>query len=163
MPNCTDWRQPGCYRSRRTCSCAPSYYGTWLAELGVPVAERPEGQALILEALERTLADPRGRWLLSGDHSQAHSEWRLTGMHEGRIVNVIVDRMLLDAQGQRWVVDYKTTRHEGGDIDRFIASELERYRGQMRRYAALAAGLRQRAGARGAVLRAAGVSAELDG
>jgi len=118
-----------------------SYYGTWLAELGVSLPEQPQSQALILEALERTLADPRGRWLLSSSHAQAHSEWRLTGVHQGRIVNVVFDRVLLDEHGQRWVVDYKTSRHEGGAIETFIDSELERYRGQMRRYAALAAGL----------------------
>ncbi|HEY2417057.1 MAG TPA: UvrD-helicase domain-containing protein [Steroidobacteraceae bacterium] len=118
-----------------------SYYGTWLGELGVPVSEQSQGQALILEALERTLADPRGRWLLASTHAQAHSEWRLSGVHQGRIVNVVFDRMLIDEQGQRWVVDYKTSRHEGAAVDTFIDSELERYRGQMRRYADLAAGL----------------------
>ena len=55
-------------------------------------------EALIVEALERTLADPRGRWLLSAQHQAADSEWRLTGLHEGRIVNVVFDRMLVDEQ-----------------------------------------------------------------
>ncbi len=117
------------------------YYGAWLTELGVPMSEHAVGQALILEALERTLIDPRGRWLLSGDHAQVHSEWRLTGLHAGRIVNVIFDRMLVDEYGRRWVVDYKTSRHEGGALEAFIASELERYRPQLQRYAALASGL----------------------
>jgi hypothetical protein len=140
-----------------------SYYGTWLTELGVPVSEQLQGQALILEALERTLADPRGRWLLSGSHAQARSEWRLTGMHEGRIVNVVFDRMLLDEHGQRWVVDYKTSRHEGGAIEGFIASELERYRGQMRRYAALAAGLGSEPVRAALYFPLLGVFRELDG
>jgi len=117
------------------------YYGAWLAELGVPQAEQPAAQALILEALERTLADSRGRWLLASDHPQAHSEWRLTGLHEGRIVNVIFDRMLVDQDHQRWVVDYKTGRHEGGAVESFIDSEAQRYAPQLRRYAALAAEL----------------------
>jgi hypothetical protein len=140
-----------------------SYYGTWLAELGVPVSEQLHGQALILEALERTLADPRGRWLLSGSHAQAHSEWRLTGVHEGRIVNVVFDRMLVDEHGQRWIVDYKTSRHEGGAIEGFIASELERYRGQMRRYAALAAGLGSEPVRAALYFPLLGVFRELDG
>ena len=118
-------------------------YGSWLAELGVPPAERPVAEARILEALERTLADPRGRWLLSGAPGRAHSEWRLSGMHDGRIVNVIFDRMLLDEHGDRWVVDFKTSRHEGGAVEAFIAQEVERYEPQLRRYAALARGLGQ--------------------
>jgi ATP-dependent helicase/nuclease subunit A len=117
------------------------YYGLWLGELGVPQAEHAPAQGLILQALERTLADPRGRWLLSGSHAQARSEWRLSGLHEGRIVNVIFDRMLLDDQGQRWVVDYKTSSHEGGALDEFIDSEALRYAPQLRRYATLARAL----------------------
>ncbi|HEY6451604.1 MAG TPA: UvrD-helicase domain-containing protein [Steroidobacteraceae bacterium] len=118
-----------------------AYYGAWLAELGVPAAEQDAAKALVLEALERTLADTRGRWLLSDTHHQARSEWRLSGVHEGRIVNVVLDRMLIDEQGRRWIVDYKTSRHEGGAVETFIASEAERYLAQMQRYAALAAGL----------------------
>jgi ATP-dependent exoDNAse (exonuclease V) beta subunit len=120
-----------------------SRYGSWLAELGVPPDERPVAEARILEALERTLADPRGRWLLSGAPGRAHSEWRLSGLHEGRIVNVVFDRMLLDEHGERWVIDFKTSRHEGGGIEAFISQEVERYGPQLRRYAALAEALGQ--------------------
>jgi ATP-dependent helicase/nuclease subunit A len=118
-----------------------SRYGSWLAELGVPTAERPVAEARILEALERTLADARGRWLLSGVPGRVHSEWRLSGLHEGRIVNVIVDRMLIDEHGERWVVDFKTGRHEGSGVEEFISQEMERYEAQLRRYAALAGAL----------------------
>jgi ATP-dependent helicase/nuclease subunit A len=116
-------------------------YGSWLAELGVPPDQQPAAEALILEALERTLADARGRWLLSNAHAVAESEWRLSGLHEGRIVNVVFDRMLIDEQRQRWIVDYKLSRHEGAAIEQFVAREAERYEPQLRRYAALAAGL----------------------
>ena len=107
----------------------------------MPHAEHAGAAALVLEALERTLADPRGRWLLAGSHPQAHSEWRLTGLHEGRLVNVIFDRMLVDEHGQRWVIDYKTSRHEGAGVEQFIDSEALRYAAQLHRYAALAAHL----------------------
>lgn len=117
------------------------HYDGWLAELGVPQREHAAARDLIREALQRTLNDPRGRWLLSNAHVQAHSEWRLSGLHEGRVVNVVFDRMLLEATGQRWIVDFKTSRHEGGGLSQFLDSELERYRGQLERYAALAAQL----------------------
>ena len=118
-----------------------SRYGSWLAELGVPPQERPLAEARILEALERTLADPRGRWLLSGPPGRVHSEWRLSGLHDGRIVNVIFDRMLLDQHGERWVIDFKTSRHEGGGLEAFIGQEVQRYESQLQRYAALAKAL----------------------
>ena len=47
----------------------------------------------------------------------------------------------LDAGGTRWVIDFKTSRHEGGRLEEFIGQELERYRGQLEVYATLARGL----------------------
>jgi ATP-dependent helicase/nuclease subunit A len=114
-------------------------YDTWLSELGVDRGEFSSAGARIRQALQRTLDDPRGRWLLSGKHREAHSEWRLTGMHEGRLINVIFDRMLVDGEGQRWVIDYKTSTHAGGAVQEFIDREADRYRSQMQRYTALAA------------------------
>jgi ATP-dependent exoDNAse (exonuclease V) beta subunit len=119
----------------------PPRYRQWLAELGVEQHERDASQAQIMLALRRTLEDPRGRWLLSDAHRQAHSEWRLTGVHAGRVVSVVFDRMLLDEQGRRWIVDFKTSAHEGGAMEQFLDSEVERYRAQLLRYAALARGL----------------------
>jgi ATP-dependent exoDNAse (exonuclease V) beta subunit len=112
-------------------------YAGWLAELGVAAEERERAGITVRQALERTLADARGRWLLSGAHPEAHSEWRLTGLSQGRLVNVIIDRMLLDEQGQRWVVDFKTSMHQGGGVQQFIDNEAERYRAQMQRYRVL--------------------------
>lgn len=114
------------------------HYDAWLAELGVERHEIAAASARIREALRRTAQDPRGRWLLARDHREAQSEWRLTGIHAGRVINVIFDRMLVDAQGQRWVIDYKTSTHEGGAIKEFIEREAERYGPQMQRYATLA-------------------------
>jgi ATP-dependent helicase/nuclease subunit A len=122
-------------------SAVSADYGDWLAELGVAANEHRDASARVRQALERTLADPRGRWLLSNAHIEARSEWRLTGWHEGRVINAIIDRMLVDDQAQRWVVDFKTSTHEGGAEREFIDREAERYRPQMQRYGALAAQL----------------------
>jgi hypothetical protein len=117
-------------------------YAEWLAELGVPVEARRSAAQQVLQTLQATLRDPRGRWLLTDrEHRAAWSERALTGVHAGRIVNIVIDRMLIDRDGQRWVVDYKTSAHEGGERDAFIAEQLERYRPQLQRYAALAAQL----------------------
>jgi len=42
------------------------------------------------------------------------------------------------ADGIRWVVDFKTSTHEGGNLETFLADEVRRYEGQLRRYAYLA-------------------------
>ena len=116
----------------------PDLYLGWLAELGVPEAERQRAAAAVHEALAGTLADPRGRWILDpAGPGTARSEWRLTGQHEGRLVNVVIDRYCADAEGQPWVIDYKTGTHEGADLEGFIAQEVDRHRAQLKRYAAI--------------------------
>ena len=55
----------------------------------------------------------------------------------GRLIEGIIDRTFIDEQGSRWVVDFKTSTHEGGGLDAFLAEEVERYRPQLARYAAL--------------------------
>ena len=114
---------------------AGDYLG-WLTELGVAPAEQPAAGERIVMALARTLGHPRGRWLL-GSAGDAASELRLTGRHEGRVVNVIIDRLMRDEHGDRWIIDYKTSTHEGAGLDAFLESEAERYRPQLQRYAKL--------------------------
>ena len=124
----------------------PADYLAWLIESGVVDAELPAAAARIVMALGRTLADARGRWLLAGSApGSAHSELRLTGRHEGRVINVIIDRLLHDERGDCWIVDYKTSAHEGGDVQGFLDREAERYRPQLQRYAEL---VREPGGAR---------------
>jgi DNA topoisomerase IB len=59
-------------------------------------------------------------------------------MRGGQIVNAVIDRTFVAADGTRWVVDFKTSPHEGGDLKSFLDSEVERYRPQLTRYAHLA-------------------------
>ncbi|MCC7325426.1 MAG: UvrD-helicase domain-containing protein [Burkholderiales bacterium] len=87
----------------------------------------------VCDALTRTLADERGQWLFSGAHQQACSEWALAAVEDGVVGHVVVDRSFV-ADGVRWIVDFKTGQHEGGDVDVFLADEIERYRPQLSRY-----------------------------
>jgi ATP-dependent helicase/nuclease subunit A len=119
---------------------APAFVLEQLRLQGVPEAERAHAARVIVHALERTFADQRGRWIL-GPHPEAASELALSGIAAGRLRNVKIDRTFLDETGTRWVIDYKTGSHEGGDTDAFLARELERYRAQLEGYLALAAAL----------------------
>jgi ATP-dependent helicase/nuclease subunit A len=107
-----------------------------LAGEGVPAGERPEAAERIGTAIARTLTDPRGRWLLDSAHPYAQSEWALAGVDGDTLCHVTVDRTFV-ADGTRWIVDFKTGRHEGGDPRAFLDREMERYRGQLERYARL--------------------------
>jgi ATP-dependent exoDNAse (exonuclease V) beta subunit len=103
---------------------------------GVPQEEINAAVERVAAALSQTLEDKRGRWLL-GSKREARSEWRLTGLLEGELVNRVIDRTFVDENGVRWIVDYKTGTHEGGDLEAFLDREQERYREQFEQYAAL--------------------------
>ena len=108
-----------------------------LAELGSEGVEPDramDAAARVTTIIARTLGDPRGRWLFDPGHVDAHSEWALSGEDDGRIVHVVLDRTFV-ADGRRYIVDFKTGAHLGGDPAAFLAREFERYRAQLQRYA----------------------------
>ena len=112
-------------------------YAAELAELGVPHERRSAAVEKVLEAVRRTLDDERGRWLLDASHRAAQAELALTGLVDSGLVSIVIDRTFVDATGVRWIVDYKTSSHEGAGLDAFLDNERERYRGQLERYAQL--------------------------
>ena len=105
-----------------------------LERRGVPEAERAQAVASVLGALTGALADKRGRWIL-GSHSEASNELRIQYIDGKRVRTAVMDRVFTTDSGERWVVDYKTGRHEGGGEEAFLDRERERYAEQLRRYA----------------------------
>ena len=112
-----------------------SSFSNELAARGVEAAQLAAAGARVAKALAGSLADPRGRWLL-GPQQGARNEYRLTAVIAGERRNLVIDRTYTDADGRRWIVDYKTSSHEGTDLDGFLDQERERYREQLARYAA---------------------------
>ena len=88
----------------------------------------------VIAALTHAVTQQRGRWLL-GAQREARNELRITAVLDGERVNLVIDRTFLDADGKRWVVDYKTSSHEGADTDAFLDRERDRYQKQLARYA----------------------------
>ncbi|MCA2997178.1 MAG: UvrD-helicase domain-containing protein [Rhodocyclaceae bacterium] len=107
-----------------------------LTRLGVGNNEVNAACDRIEAALNKTLADPRGRWTLTA-HRGARSEWRLTGLVDGKLTNVALDRTFVDADGVRWIIDFKTGSHEGADVEAFLDNEQRRYSAQLEAYATL--------------------------
>jgi ATP-dependent helicase/nuclease subunit A len=116
-------------------------YTHQLRRHGVPDRDLPRATDRVLEALTNTVGNDHGRWIFAPEHREAHSELALTGIASGRLTQVIIDRSFVDRDGTRWVIDFKTSRHEGGGLDAFLTQELERYRSQLETYVALARGL----------------------
>ncbi|MBN2339308.1 MAG: UvrD-helicase domain-containing protein [Acidobacteria bacterium] len=121
---------------------APSFRSA-LASLGVPREECAAAAERVAAALVRAIGEERGRWLL-GPHDRAACEYALSGVVEGRVVGARIDRTFVDERGTRWVVDYKSSLHEGAGVDAFLDNECARYREQLERYRALFGMLEER-------------------
>ena len=89
-----------------------------LANLGVAPSDLAEAAQQVETGLLRTLRDPKGRWIL-GAHAEAESESQITGLIEGKLYEIVIDRTFVDESGVRWIIDYKTSAHQGGDLESF--------------------------------------------
>ena len=102
----------------------------------------------VLRGLEKTLAAPEGRWLLSA-HPQAASERSLNAWDDAdqTQTSLRLDRTFLAGPAPLeagadylWIIDYKTSTHAESSLDAWLEHQQELYREQLETYArALAA------------------------
>ena len=102
---------------------------------GLPFDQIDDALHLTLTGLQNTLEDTKGRWILS-NHEESHAEYSLTLFLENRFIRNVIDRTFIENK-TRWIIDYKTGRHEGKGLESFLKRETERYEPQLRRYEAL--------------------------
>src|ERR1022692_2385468 len=108
-----------------------------LSALGLTAGEVDSAVEQVLAAIATTITDPRGRWLFDSGHAEAFSEHALTGLVDGKLVHLVLDRTFVAPDGVRWIVDFKLSRHQGADVEAFLDREQERYRTQLQDYAAV--------------------------
>ena len=106
-----------------------------LAARGVADSELDRAVERAAIALAQALEDERGRWLL-GPQRGARNEYRISTWSDGVFRRLVIDRSFEDAEGRPWIVDYKTSGHEGADVEGFLDEERKRYHEQLERYAA---------------------------
>jgi ATP-dependent exoDNAse (exonuclease V) beta subunit len=106
-----------------------------LRGLAVPEAKQDKAITTILQAVENTLADAQGQWILQ-HWQQARNEWALMDVDDvtGKLQRHILDRSFVDTQGVRWIIDYKTSQNNGIALDVFIAAKCAQYQAQLERY-----------------------------
>lgn len=108
-----------------------------LMQLGADRQTATKGAVQVVNALKKTLAHPRGRWILDQNHRESGCEFPVTGVVKGRLTRAVFDRLFVDEDETRWIVDFKTSRHAGGDLEGFLDNERVRYQDQLRRYGLL--------------------------
>jgi len=91
----------------------------------------------VTRAVENCLTSERGRWILDS-HEKSACEFAMTAVIDGQLRNIVLDRTFV-ADGERWIIDYKTSSHSGGNLEGFLDNEAERYREQLLRYRAAVA------------------------
>jgi len=112
----------------------PSAWRRLLREAGVDEAHMPDALARTRSAIEACARSALAGRLLDPSAGEASSELALTARIGGAVQSLRIDRSFVDGEGVRWIVDWKTSVHEGGNREAFLDNELERYRGQLERY-----------------------------
>ncbi len=116
--------------------------------------------ARVYQAIENCLDSDQGRWILE-NHEEARCEYAITavlekesagetgdpskdrpgpldngledGLDQKQPTSLVLDRTFIE-NGIRWIIDYKTSSHGGGDLEGFLENEANRYREQLHRY-----------------------------
>lgn len=106
-----------------------------LRQAGVPQDQITASVNVVEQALQKTLNDQRGRWILNHHHADSKVEYALTALFEQKATRVVIDRTFIDEEGNRWIIDYKTTDYQGDNLTEFLATEAEQHRRQLKKYA----------------------------
>jgi ATP-dependent helicase/nuclease subunit A len=114
----------------------PATWAAQLKELGM-LATAEELKNL-LTAVNRMVADERGRWILE-QHEQAQCEQALGYRYRdrGHMGTSVIDRTFIH-NGSRWIIDYKLSQPaEGEPEEQFIRRQSRAYSAQLSHYAKL--------------------------
>lgn len=112
-----------------------------LTQQGLLAAQLPQALAKLNTCLEKTLADARGRWLLSQQHQAAQSEYAITALINGKLQHCVIDRTFIDKNPStknkniRWIVDYKTSDYQGNKPEEFLNLAKQHHQQQLNTYA----------------------------
>ncbi len=117
---------------------APSIESLLIGE-GLPRDRLSGATKFVIQTLNKVLSSERAQWI-TADYAESHSEYAISGLIDGRIVNRVIDRTFVDEAGVRWIIDYKTSTHLGSGLNAFLDEEQRRYHEQLSNYAELFAG-----------------------
>ena len=102
--------------------CAPAgrAYRAVLANLGVPPGDLAWAIERVESGLLRTVARSARALGARASHADAASELPIAGLIDGDLCEAVIDRTFIDENGVRWIIDYKTSAHEGAGLENFL-------------------------------------------
>ncbi len=90
--------------------------------------------------IKKTLENEQGQWILKS-HKNEVSEFGLTGIVNGVIQRVYVDRMFIE-DGTRWIIDYKSGAPKEPEFKEiFCREQIARHKPQLQTYHTIASNL----------------------
>ena len=110
-------------------------------QLGLDNEQALELVTAVIQQLEQTARSKLGRWCALVPQSDSQAEIALTLWENAGPLALVIDRMFVIKRAEppnvRWIIDYKTATPEaaGTSPDQWLTSELNRYAGQLSRYA----------------------------
>lgn len=100
-----------------------------LQHLGMHRNNLTHAVSIIEKAIENTLNDGHGKWILQ-PHLEAQSEFPITTTNK----QLIIDRTFIDENNIRWIIDYKTSIYSSDDLENFLLAEQKKYESQLMDY-----------------------------
>lgn len=123
------------WNKERILTAQPMLLGL-LRQQGLLAEQLPNALATLKRCLETTLADPRGRWILSSQHQAAQSEYAITALLNNQPKNLVIDRTFIEATtGITWIIDYKTRDYQGKQPEEFLNLGRKQHQPQLNTYA----------------------------
>ncbi len=111
-------------------------FAVQLKQMGVGKSDLAHAVDLVYENLRQTLSDPQGIFLLS-KHQQSVNELALERLEDSGFRTYFIDRSFIDDDGFRWIIDYKTSTHQGTGLKKFLSEQQNYYKIQLENYASL--------------------------
>lgn len=115
-----------------------TYQPRWqqqLQQLGLNQQQATTGVAQLYTLLSGMLDCPTARWVLDPSHQDSACELEVSYFNGHQARQLVIDRTFVD-QGERWIIDYKTSAPAAAQSDaEFIAQEEASYLPQLQAYA----------------------------
>ncbi len=109
-----------------------------LRQQGVASQQMNDAVVAVNDAIDKTLADKTGQWILNPAHKQGVAEWALTYYEKGELKRRVIDRYFIDEKGVPWIIDYKSAVPTPTESqERFIAQQVQSHQAQLQEYAQL--------------------------
>jgi len=109
------------------------YVKKQLLQLGMLEEFIHSSSTIIIDAIQNTLNDPRGQWILHS-HLDAKTEFSVTTIIDQQPKELIIDRTFIDETGTRWIIDYKSSSPDAVALEEFLLDEHKKYEPQMQNY-----------------------------